>query len=73
MLGTRHGKQYRYEIEDAGHEELLDVLLEHKGPVLLSGHDNDLYNDRLCGWHRKEMVCYSQTASRKTGVLWMNI
>ena len=72
VLGTRHGKQYRYEMEDAGHEELLDVLLEHTGPVLLSGYDNSLYNNRLQGWHREEAVSYSQTASRKTEVLWMN-
>ncbi len=52
--------------------ELLDVLLGHKGPVLLSGYDSDLYNDRLRGWHREETVSYSQISSRKTEVLWMN-
>lgn len=72
VLGTRHGKQYRCEMDDVGQEVLLDVLLLHKGPVLLSGYDNDLYNDRLRGWHREEAVSYSQTASRKTEVLWMN-
>ena len=72
VLHTRHGKQYRCEMEDTGHEELLDVLLAHKGPVLRSGYDNSLYNDRLQGWHREEAVSYSQTASRKTEILWMN-
>lgn len=72
MLGTRHGKQYLCEMDDPDHEELLDALLAHKGPVLLSGYDNDLYNDRLRNWHREEAVSYSQIASRKTEVLWMN-
>ncbi len=72
VLGTRHGKQYRYEMEDAGHEKLLDVLLEHKGPVLLSGYDNDLYNARLHGWHREENISFSQVGTRKREVLWMN-
>mgnify|MGYP002515741431 FL=1 len=72
VLGTRHGKQYRYEMDDKDHGELLDVLLGHKGPVLLSGYDSDLYNDRLRGWHREEAVSYSQISSRKTEVLWMN-
>lgn len=72
VLGTRHGKQYRCEMDDKDHEELIDVLLDHKGPVLLSGYDNALYNGRLRGWHREETVNYSQTASRKTEVLWMN-
>ena len=41
MLETRHGKQYRCEMDDADHEKLLEVLLEHKGPVLISGYDTE--------------------------------
>ena len=72
VLGTRHGKQYWREMDDRDHEELLDVLLAHKGSVLLSGYDSDLYNARLRGWRREEAVSYSQAASRKTEILWMN-
>lgn len=62
VLSTRHGKQYRHELDDKGQNDTLDVLLAHKGPVLLSGYDNDLYNDRLKGWHREEIDSYSQKA-----------
>lgn len=72
VLGTRHGKQYRYEMDDKDHDDLLDAALEHKGPVLLSGYDNDLYNIRLKGWHREETTCYSQTHSKTNEILWMN-
>lgn len=72
VLSTRHGKQYRHELDDKGQNDLLDVLLAHKGPVVLSGHDNDLYNDRLKGWHREETVSYSQVCSKKREILWMN-
>ena len=72
VLGTRHGKQYRCEMDDTGHNDLLDAALAHKGPVLISGYDNPLYDDRLGSWHREETICYSQTASRKKEVLWMN-
>lgn len=72
VLSTRHGKQYRCEMDDKEQHELLDVLTAHKGPVLLSGYDNDLYNDRLQGWHREETTCYSQTCSKKREILWMN-
>lgn len=72
VLSTRHGKQYRYELEDKGQNELLDVVLGHKGAVMLSGYDNELYNDRLKGWHREETECRSQVGSRKREVLWMN-
>ena len=72
MLETRHGKQYRYELDDKGQNVLIDVLLEHKGPVILSGYDNELYNNRLQGWHKEYTTCYSQVCSKKREVLWMN-
>ena len=72
VLGTRHGKQYRCELDDKGQNDLLDVLLVHKGPVVISGYDNDLYNDRLRNWHREETFCYSQVCSKKREVIWMN-
>lgn len=72
VLSTRHGKQYRCEMSDKEHNELLDVLLEYKGPVLLSGYDSRLYNDRLKDWYREETTCYSQVCSKKKEILWMN-
>ena len=72
VLSTRYGKQYRGEMEDDAHNKLLDVLLAHKGPVLISGYDNTIYNDRLHSWHREETTCYSQACSKKQEVLWMN-
>lgn len=72
MLGTRHGKQYRCEMDDRDHEELLDTALRHKGPVLISGYESVLYNGMLQGWHRKERYSYSQTGSKKKELLWMN-
>lgn len=72
VLGTRHGKQYKYEMDDADQNDLLDVVLAHKGPVILSGYDNALYNDRLRNWHREETACYSQVCSKKKEILWMN-
>jgi len=72
VLSTRHGKQYRHEMDDKQQNDLIDVLLDHQGPVLLSGYENDLYNDRLSGWYREETTCYSQVSSKKREILWMN-
>ncbi len=72
VLGTRHGKQYRCEMDDDGHNGLLDTALSHKGPVLISGYDNPLYADRLGSWHREERMCRTQSGNRKKEVLWMN-
>lgn len=72
VLGTRNGKQYRFEMDDDGHEDLLDAALAHKGPVLISGYDNGLYRERMKGWHREETISYSQICCKKREVLWMN-
>ena len=72
VLSARHGKQYRHEMDDQAQNDLLDVLLAHKGPVALSGYDSELYNSRLKGWYRRETTCYSQVCSKKREILWMN-
>ena len=72
LLGTRHGKQYRHEMTDADHRDLLDALKAHRGPVLLSGYESRLYNDALKGWHRDEATAQAQTATKRREVLWMN-
>lgn len=72
MLNTRHGKQYRYEMTVEEHEELLELLLKHKGPVIISGYDTELYNSMLADWSRYETTAYSQVCSKKREVIWMN-
>lgn len=73
MPGTRHGKQYKYEMYDEeSHIELLNAAVQHKGPLLISGYETELYNDMLAGWHREETLCYTQSRSQKKEVLWMN-
>lgn len=72
MLDTRHGKQYRHEMDAGDHEELLALLLKHKGPVVISGYETELYANMLAGWNRYETTAYSQVCSKKREVLWMN-
>lgn len=72
VLGTRHGKQYRCEMEDNDHEELLSALKAHKGPVVLSGYRSDLYDRELADWYVDEVSSRTQVGAEKTEVLWMN-
>lgn len=74
MFQARSGKrkQYRHEMSDAEHVELLNLLLEHKGPVILSGYETELYDRMLQGWNKYETVSYSQVCSKKREVIWMN-
>lgn len=72
MLETRHGKQYRCEMNDRQHVKLLEILKAHKGPVILSGYETDLYSDMLKDWHKEYKDSYTQGMSKKTEVLYMN-
>ena len=74
IITARQGRraQYRHEMTDADHRDLLEVLKAHRGPVLLSGYDSDLYNDALRGWRRDEASALAQTSTKRQEVLWMN-
>ncbi len=72
MLRTRHGKQYKCEMGDSDHEKLLEALLKHKGYVILSGYDTDLYNNTLKDWNRYETTSYTQSQTMKREVIWLN-
>ena len=69
---TRNGKQYKKEMADKDHEELLEALKTHKGPALISGYDTKLYRDMLKDWHREEINNRTQACSEKREILWMN-
>ena len=72
LLGTRHGKQYQHEMDDRDHAELLEALKAHRGPVLLSGYESELYQEELKDWHREEITTRAQTATLRKEILWMN-
>lgn len=72
MLCTRAGKQYAKEMTSKEHYEMLEALLAHKGPALVSGYDNAIYRDMLQNWHREETVSMTQGGEMKKEILWMN-
>lgn len=73
VLETRKGRrQYRHEMTDDDHMELLDALKCHTGPVVISGYESDLYNAALRGWCKDETGAVTQAASRRKETIWMN-
>ena len=73
MLHTRKGKQYIVEMaEEAQHIELLDALKEHLGPVILSGYDNDLYNEHLLGWKKLHRQAQAEGGAARMETVWLN-
>lgn len=72
LLNTRGGKQYRYEMNEQDHLDLLAALVEHKGPVMVSGYPSDMYDSELRGWYKVHKKSYNQNADPRTEVLWCN-
>jgi DNA adenine methylase len=72
LLSTRAGKQYRHEMTEQDHEELLKALIGHKGPVVISGYDSEMYNDILQNWRKETKTSYAMSAKKRTEVIWCN-
>jgi DNA adenine methylase len=68
---------YAFEMTEADHEELLDVLRQCKGKVMLSGYPSKLYDAALAGWNRHTFDLPNHAANgkekrRETEVVWCN-
>lgn len=64
--------QYRHEMTNAQHAELLGFLKTLKGMVVLSGYACDLYDRELQGWGREEREAHADGARKRTEVLWIS-
>lgn len=71
-LSTRKGRYYQTELEDERQPELLEILNRFKGKVILSGYDNQLYNERLSNWYKLEFQSNAEAGERRIEVLWCN-
>jgi DNA adenine methylase len=77
MFKTRDkGRDYRYEMADADHEKLAELLRSVKGKVVLSGYATKEYEEWYGGWRRKEYESYadgnSSSGRKRIEVIWMN-
>lgn len=77
VRSTRNAKTLTYQCEmtDGQHVELLELLNQVKGKVILSGYDCELYNKHLAGW--KKLSRSVQASGNRGGVtrtecLWIN-
>lgn len=72
LHSTRKNYLYKYEMEDKEHEELLKVLLNHPGKILISGYDNEMYNSYLSGWRKAKRNTQAENGLKRVETLWMN-
>ena len=72
LESTRKGSgEYKHEVTDQFHEELVDLLLNIQGNAILSGYDDGSY-DRLtdAGWQKEsfETTCSAAGRTRSSGL-----
>ena len=72
LLGTRNRRQYRHEMEDADHEELLETARQSQAKMMISGYESDMYNDYLQGWPKKCFASCAEGGRARQEVVWMN-
>lgn len=73
--GAKTGRVYRHEMSDQDHEELLKVLLELEGKVIVSGYPSEIYNDYLAKWKRvdtKARISSGRGTDTRTECLWIS-
>lgn len=72
LHGTRKNYLYKHEMKDSEHVELLEVLIRHPGKIILSGYDNEMYNDILSGWRKESISTQAENGLKRVETIWMN-
>lgn len=62
---------YQYEMNNQDHEVLLQKLLKLKGSIVLSGYENDLYQQTLTGWEKYTRPSYASGWRPRQEVIWI--
>ena len=76
LARTRTNLHYQYEFaKEEQHKQLLEVLLHHKGPVLVSSYSNQLYDEMLVlenGWDKQSIRVQTNAGHSNTECLYLN-
>lgn len=72
LLSTRSCPYYACEMTDEEHVELLQTLIEHPGPVLLSGYESEMYREMLSDWNTTRRTVCAEKGRIREEVLWLN-
>ena len=76
VSSTRSAGGYKHEITDKDHRDLIEIILNLQGKVLLSGYPNPIYNQLIeNGWHYKEWqtICHAARVKQpRVEAVWAN-
>lgn len=63
---------YKFELSDEDHCKLLNEVFKFNGMFIISGYDNELYNDILTGWKKSIRKALADGAKERIEVLWIS-
>lgn len=73
VMSTRGGrKQYRHEMSDQEHMELLETITSSKAKIMISGYDCELYDFYIGDWNKVQIAARTQSNKERIETLWMN-
>ena len=72
LHGTRKDYLYRHEMENEEHIRLLEMLRDHPGKIMISGYENELYNEMLRRWRKESKRTQAEAGIPRTETIWMN-
>lgn len=72
LLGTRTGKQYKHEMSDEDHEELIKLILKSPAKIMISGYESEMYNEYLRRWEKRQFSSCAEHGKLRTETVWMN-
>lgn len=73
LLDSRTSKQYKHEMTNQDHVDLLEAILQFPGKVIISGYEHDLYNEMLKDWCKDSIKGYAEYyGAHRREVIWMN-
>lgn len=72
LHGTRKNYLYTYEMADVQHIEILKTAVKHRGRILISGYENQTYNEILKGWNKSSKRTLAEGGRERIETLWFN-
>jgi len=72
LPSTCRSNLYKDKMTEAEHIELLKILKDSAAQIIISGYDNELYDDTLAGWHTDTVATTIRLGLHRTEKIWFN-
>jgi DNA adenine methylase len=68
----RGNASYAHEFADMDHVELCQFIKGLKSMIILSGYENDIYDENLVGWRKEHREALADGAKKRIETLWFS-